>query len=397
MYPDLSQNPRTLILLGALSRSFEIHLACVTDEAPTLTSWRAMHEHVAALAIEPISPTVRRLRALRQVARGDSITAGWFTSRPLQTTINQWARREHFDVALAVCSSTARYVAALPIPMRVVDLVDVDSRKWAELANTSRGLRRRIYAYEADRLARTEAAIAHQFDTITLTTEDEAEAYRQLVPWADVRVVPNGVDLDYFEPSGNNDQRTVAFCGALDYRPNVEALCWFAHRIWPRIKAGRPEARFRIVGRRPDGTVQRLARFAGVEVIGAVPDVRPYLRDAAAVIAPLHIARGVQNKVLEAMAMARATVVSPAAATGIGAHHEEDWRIARTAEDWLNHVRDLLDDPAAGQALGASARHFVETHHRWSDAIAPMADLLHGPQRVALQISVTPAPLRMAA
>ncbi|MAE61167.1 MAG: sugar transferase [Planctomycetaceae bacterium] len=388
---------RTWHMLRQLQQRFDVHLACVADEPPTLNSWRAIQRHVADLEFEPVTPLVRRGRALRHLAAGKSITSAWFQSPRLRQTIERWVRREKFDVALAVCAASAPYLAGLPIPSRVIDLMDVDSRKWAELANTARGPRRAIYNYEADALAREEAALAHQFDALTVTTDAEAHAYRQLVPWADVHVVPNGVDLDYFASNDQCDRCTVAFCGALNYRPNVEGLLWFTRSIWPRIKAGRPDARFRIVGRRPDRAVRRLRHLPGVELIGQVADVRPHLQNAAVVVAPLQVARGVQNKVLEAMAMARPTVVSPAAATGIDAVDAEHWHVAPSPDAWVRRVAELLDDPAAQRRIGAAARSFVASDHQWSDAMSPLLDLLAPRDITTPTESADRPPLRLAA
>ena len=152
---------------------------------------------------------------------------------------------------------------------------------------------------------------------VTLVSEAEVEIYRRFAAPGLVEAVPNGVDLNYFRPTADSDEPACAFVGALDYRPNVDAACWFAEEVWGEIRQQRPDAQLWLVGRRPVAAVRRLAEMPGIQVVGQVPDVRPYLAQAAVAVVPLRLARGIQNKVLEAMAMGKATVASPAALAGL--------------------------------------------------------------------------------
>src|SRR5262249_11312980 len=159
-----------------------------------------------------------------------------------------------------------------------------------------------------------------------------------------VVAVNNGVDLEYFQPAAPVAEPRCVFVGALDYRPNVDAACWFCREVWPSILQRRPEARLSLVGRRPTAAVNELARGAGVEVVGQVPDVRPYVAGASVAVVPLRLARGVQNKVLEALAMARATVASPAALCGVRAQPGQHLLAASTPAEWVEAVLRLFDD-----------------------------------------------------
>ncbi len=169
------------------------------------------------------------------------------------------------------------------------------------------------------------------------------------------------------------------FVGALDYRPNVDAACWFSRAVWPAVRRARPEARFYLVGRRPAPAVQALAALPGVDVIGQVPDVRPYVARSAVAVVPLRIARGVQNKVLEALAMAKATVASPMTLAGLRGESTPGVVMASAAQEWAAAVVRLLDDAPQRHRLGEAGRRYVAAHHCWGHCLEPFLDLLRLP------------------
>jgi sugar transferase (PEP-CTERM/EpsH1 system associated) len=209
-----------------------------------------------------------------------------------------------------------------------------------------------------------------------VVTEAEADLLRQFAPGAPVFAVGNGVDLDYFRPAAGPEEPACVFVGALDYRPNVDAACWFCREVWPHVRRARPEATLRLVGRRPVPAVQALAAVAGVEVVGQVPDVRPYLRRSAVSVAPLRIARGVQNKVLEALAMARPVVASPTTLAGLRGPATPGVLMASSPEEWAAAVIRLLDDEPLRRRLGADGRSYVAEGHCWDRCLEPFLDLL---------------------
>jgi glycosyltransferase involved in cell wall biosynthesis len=160
----------------------------------------------------------------------------------------------------------------------------------------------------------------------------------------------------------------------MDYLPNVDGAVWFARAVWPAIRAKHPKAEFRIVGRKPAPEVQRLAELPGVKVLGTVPDVRPFVASASAAVVPLRLARGIQNKVLEALAMARPVVAAPPALAALGTVPGEHLLRAGTPEEWVGACGSLLTDPARGHTLGAAGRRYVEAHHRWETCLEPFLD-----------------------
>jgi glycosyltransferase involved in cell wall biosynthesis len=192
-----------------------------------------------------------------------------------------------------------------------------------------------------------------------------------------VYAIRNGVDMDYFRPiEPSQNENGCAFVGALDYHPNVDGAAWFCRQVWPALHSRHPTAKMYLVGRRPAPAVRQLVEIPGVELVGQVPDVRPHLGRAAVAVVPLRIARGIQNKVLEAMSMGKATVASPEALTGLDARAEEHLLVASTPGEWVVKVSRLLDDRALRGRLGTAARGYVEDKHCWETSMAPFAELL---------------------
>ena len=261
---------------------------------------------------------------------------------------------------------------------KLVDLVDVDSQKWQDCADSSLWPLSWLHRLEAQRVRRLENQICQRADHVFVISEDELSTLQQANPHTNALVAGNGVDTHYFSPSGqvNSDDPICCFIGVLNYFPNVDGLVWFANEIWPRIRAQHSNARLQIVGKSPNHSVLALANSAGVEVYADVPDVRPYLENSSAVIAPLRIARGVQNKVLEAMAMGRPVVASRAALTGIHARPNHELLMAESTEDWESAILRLLTDETQRSSLGTAAQEYVVTHHDWQESLVPFGEAL---------------------
>jgi sugar transferase (PEP-CTERM/EpsH1 system associated) len=264
----------------------------------------------------------------------------------------------------------------------MVDLVDVDSQKWLDYARTARWPRRILYGLEGRRLRRLEQGLPGWTRAVMLTTAAEAQLFESFAGPGSATVVNNGVDLDYFRPGSvtaadvSSSAPCCAFVGALDYPPNVDAACWFCTEAWPAVRARRPESKVYLVGRRPVPAVRRLAAVPGVEVIGAVADVRPWLARATVVVVPLRIARGIQNKLLEALAMGCAVVASPTCLAGLGARSGAELWSASAAVEWSENVLALFDDGEERRRLGKAGRAYVERHHHWDRCLEPLGKLL---------------------
>jgi sugar transferase (PEP-CTERM/EpsH1 system associated) len=374
--PDKGDRIRAFHLLRFLASRARVHLACLADE-PGADAARGLRPYCARLAVVRLRAT-RWARGLLSLARGRSATEATFIAPELRAVLRRWAADTPFHACLASASSMVPYLrqpewAGVPA---VIDLVDVDSQKWLDYAAAGRGPRAWLYRLEGARLRRLERDLPEWARAVTLVSEAEAEVYRGFARSGVVRAIPNGVDLEYFRPGAPAAEPSCVFVGALDYRPNVDGAVWFCSAVWPAVRRREPRARLYLVGRQPAPAVQRLAAVPGVEVVGQVPDVRPYLDRAAVTVVPLRLARGVQNKVLEALAMGRAVVCSPQALEGLAARPGVHLFQAATPDEWVGSLLALWSDPDRRHALGRAGRRHVEEHHLWESCLEPFAGLL---------------------
>jgi polysaccharide biosynthesis protein PslH len=376
--PNRGDRIRSYHLLKHLARRADVYLAALADEpiAPnTLDELRSLcHEMI----IEPLSGW-RWMRGAMSLASGITATEGLFHSPRFASRLRRWGAEIAFDRVVVFCSSMVQYLDAVNVRpcQTLVDLVDVDSEKCFDYARNGSGVKSWLYRLEGARLRRLECSLRPRAGCVALVSEPEAEIYRRFSGHERIAAIPNGVDLDYYRPANASPiEHRCTFVGAMDYRPNADAARWFCREVWPAVRARFPEATFTIVGRQPGRDVLRLAGHDGVSVTGSVADVRPYVAEASVAVVPLRIARGVQNKVLEAMAMARPVVASPSALTGIGLTPNAHALEAGEPEQWVAALESLFGSPARREELGRAGRRFVETHHRWEACLAPLDRLL---------------------
>lgn len=282
------------------------------------------------------------------------------------------------DLVLAYCSSMAQFAMQSPlssIPM-VLDMVDLDSEKWSDLAAKSGMPLSWIYRREARQLGAFEReAVAHARATLVVN-EREAEAVRRLVPGAHVTALPNGVDLWSLQPPPEpvEDPRVI-FCGVMNYAPNADGVCWFVREVWPLVRKVVPTATFSIVGSDPTDQVRKLASAEdGIEVTGRVAEVSRYLWNSTMSVAPLHVARGVQNKVLEAVAAGLPTVVTPAVLEGLPNEVRVACRLAESAEDFARQTTRILRMGGAERRAMATRANLAALS--WEQQMAPLPHLL---------------------
>jgi sugar transferase (PEP-CTERM/EpsH1 system associated) len=231
-----------------------------------------------------------------------------------------------------------------------------------------------LYRLEGHRVRNIERAMQGWARAVSVVSQAEADLLDGFAGEGAATVATNGVDLDYFTPATGPTDQACVFVGAMDYLPNVDAAGWFAREVWPGIRATFPAAEFRIVGRKPTPAVQELAQLPGVKLVGQVPDVRPHVARAAVVVAPLRLARGLQNKVLEALAMGKPVVAAPAALVALRTEPDRHLLAALTPAEWVDAVGGLFAAPALRRQLGAAGRQFVEEHHHWDHCLAPLLD-----------------------
>jgi sugar transferase (PEP-CTERM/EpsH1 system associated) len=270
------------------------------------------------------------------------------------------------------CAFVAQYTLGLQGPaLRILDYGDMDSAKWMDYAEHRRFPLSAGYAIESRKLRRYEREMAKRFDRITITTQGEKEEFKTLGVPKPCTVIPNGVDGNFFQPAkmGGGVKPNIVFLGRMDYFPNIDGVLWFVREVYPSIRRAMPSAELQIVGADPSKEILRLRSIEGVTVTGFVKDVRPYLTEAAVAIAPLRIARGTQNKILECMAAGIPVVSTPQAAKGIQAVAGEHIVVADGAEETSRSVLELLNDPARRIKLATAARAQVERAHSWPESM----------------------------
>ena len=361
---------------GAKVRAFHIikHLAR-DHEVVVVSPVRSAEEAAAAPGIEPYCAryvTVRLwepLQALRMVAclaTPVPSSMAYFQSRRLARQARAALDAERFDLVIAMCSSVAHYVSGTKNVPKILDFVDMDSQKWLEYARYKPFPLSLGYRLEGKKLEREERRLAGLFDLCTVTTRAECETLESYRTGVAADWFPNGVDSDYFAPTAvPYDPDTICFVGRMDYYPNQECMFEFCANVLPRIRARRPQTKLFVVGADPSRAVVKLGGLPGVTVTGSVPDVRPYLMRAALVVAPLNIARGTQNKILEAMSAGVPVVASRLAAGGVDAVANEHLLVASTPEEYAQAALRILDHPAQRQRLGATGRERMLSHHAW--------------------------------
>jgi sugar transferase (PEP-CTERM/EpsH1 system associated) len=315
------------------------------------------------------------IRGGLRLLAGGSVTEGYFHSRRLQRMIASEAKAKPFDLVFGYSSGILPLAQTAPAKARIMDLVDVDSAKWEAYAQDATWPKSWLYRREARGVRALERRAVEHFDAVILVSQAEVAALGIASP--KVHAIGNGVDIDYFQPRPRpaDASPNLVFTGSMDYRPNVEGVCWFAKEVWPQLKRKVPDLVFTVVGRDPAPAVKALAGQPGIVVTGTVPDVRPYLAAASVVVVPLLIARGIQNKILEAMAMGKAVVASPLAIEGLEVQPGRDVLEAQSAEQWHQCLTRLLGDADLLHRLGQQARQSVENVYSWDQRLAPLVEL----------------------
>ena len=360
--PNKGDKVRSYHILEHLRARHQVYLGTFIDDPEDEPHVATLRERCADLYVARLSRGRSAVGSLGGLLGGQALTLGYYRDAGLRRWIRQTVQRTPIDAVVVFSSAMAQYAEELPAPM-IVDFVDVDSAKWAEYARHHRWPMSWLYRREGRQLLAHERHVAHRAVRSFFVTEKETDLFRQLAPdCADlVEAIGNGVDAQAFAPDAARaspfgaDEHALVFTGAMDYWPNIDAVTWFAAEVMPGLQRSWPGLRFHIVGRNPAPAVRALAGPA-VNVTGTVPDVRPYLQHARVVVAPLRLARGIQNKVLEAMAMARPVVASANCAEPIGAEPGVELLTATTAADYAAQVDELLREPARADAIGAAVR-----------------------------------------
>ncbi len=367
--PNKGEKIRAFWELRALAKRHVVDLFCFVDDDRDKAHIRDLRRYCNSQYVEPLSRLAGRARALSGFARGRSFTPAYFCSPTMANRIAEAMRSRSYDMIFAFSAAMAQYAQPWPDLPKILDLVDVDSDKWDQYARHSSRPASWLWRIEGRRLGQYESALVQSFNNTLVCTHAEAQLLRSKAPEGRISVLENCLDMDYYRPETVSVpveiralQPYLIFTGSMDYLPNIDAVQFFCRELLPSIRARVPDVRFVIAGRNPSPQVVRLASDTAVHVTGTVADIRPYLKAAAASVVPMRIARGVQTKILEALAMGVPVVASSAAAAAlpeelfslVAAESEPNLLAARV-------VSSLLQPPGQKVASRASVKRYIDT------------------------------------
>ncbi len=380
---------RNFHILNYLTRWYDVHFGCLIDDPADFQHIDTIKALCASMFTAPLDRRRAKLTCMSGLLTGEPLSVTFFRDRGLRHWVEDIMTRVKPAMTFVNSSNMAPYILDLPpTGKRVVELGDVDSEKFRSYSETAGPPMRQIYRREWRLVEQLERRVARECDYSVLVSEAEAALFRTKVPEAASKIVgiSNGVDHRYFDPSReypapfDPSVPAFVFTGTMDYAPNCDAVVWFATEVLPRIRRAQPKARFFIVGSNPAEAVKRLTKLDGVTVTGRVPDVRPYVFHATAAVGPMRIARGIQNKVLEAMAMGKPVIVTSGALEGIDATPGREVILADDAETFANAAIRLIGADGAvtpeGEALGLAARRLILERYEWNACLSGFDDLM---------------------
>lgn len=391
--PNKGDKVRSYHLLKHLVARHRVFLGTFVDDPDDAQHLPYVKSLCAGMLAVPLNAKTAKIRSLSALMTGEPLSVPYYRSAALQDWVASVRAGNQIDATVVFSSVMAQYAQAADLPPGqplLVDFVDVDSEKWAQYATQRRWPMSWVYAREGRCLLMYERALARRATRSFFVADKESELFRRLAPENAAQVVTmgNGVDADFFspDPAGHSpfaaNELPVVFTGAMDYWPNIDAVTWFAREVLPGLRARWPQLKFVVVGRNPPPAIQTLASDA-IRVTGTVPDVRPYLQYAQVVVAPMRLARGVQNKVLEAMAMGRPVVAAAECVAAINARSGENIVAASTAIEYQDSVGALLTDADRALRVGAAGRECILHSYSWNAHMARIDPFLPAGQQVA--------------
>lgn len=365
--PNKGDKLRAFRQLQHLAQRHRVWCACFIDTPSDRQYVEPLSRLCEAVAAIPLARPGGLLRGMLGMLRGRTVAESFYEHRGMKRILREWCAAHAFDAVVAFSSSMAPYALRVPARRRILDLCDLDSRKWLDYAASARVPSRILFGIEGRRLAHREREWLESFDATLLITEAEARSLAECRDRGNLQIIGNGVDVPPLGVSRRSTDQasTVGFVGVMDYLPNVDAVRWFVSECWPVIRSAVPSAVFRVVGRSPVPAVKDLDRVPGVDVIGEVDDAIAEVARFDVSVAPMRIARGLQNKVLEAMACAKPVVLTKGAAEGIDGRHGHEFLVADSPAETADHVVRLLGDATERERIGLTARQFVAANHCW--------------------------------
>lgn len=371
--PDRGDRITTYHEIRILARRHEVHVASLSDSEEEAAGVEELRKICKGVDVAILPPWRSKAQAALMAASPLPATLPYYFSPALAAKVAYRVATAGIDLIHAFSSSTAQYVDAFAHLPRVMQFADLDSIKWRQMAKMGKPPMAWVHAAEAVRLLWYERSIAHRYDRCLVVTEEERQEMIGWIPHVRSAVAENGVDIEYFAPRpGEAEEDHLVFVGVMDYFPNEEGMEFFCTEVLPLIQARRPGCRITIVGSRPTEKVLALGERPGVTVTGRVEDVRDFMAKASVAVVPLRLARGVQNKVLEAMAMGMPVVASEAAFRGVRARAGEHALVADEPGQMADHVVSLLEDAARRRAIGDGAREIMVEEYSWEAQVAKL-------------------------
>ena len=355
------------VLRRLLQHGMQIRVGCLAEDDRDLESAATIAGRLEAICAPRINPKLRRAMCLRGLLTGEPLTLPYVRQSELYRTVRRWVHEDPPDLVFCYSSSAAIFVKDDDTFAKVMQFAELDSDKWRQYASRSGPFGKFIYGREARLLLEFERHVARTFDASLVVSEIERELFLEYIPDVEPLVFPNGVDVDDFQSTGDasREPHTAVFTGVMDYDPNVDGVLWFAADSWPKVRERFPDARLLVVGNRPCAAIQKLGGAHGITVTGYVDKTQPYFDAASVAIAPLRLARGVQNKVLEAMSMALPVVATTPGSQGLGQIDADTLLVRDDAESIADEVIALFDDPVRARAIGTTAARFVRENFHW--------------------------------
>lgn len=398
--PNKGDKIRTFNELKYLTQRHSVDLLCLADEPGDLKYKVDLEKLCDRVEVFPLNPRIAKIRGGMALLQGQALSSRYFYSWVMQKTFDAWLQAKEYDSIFCFSSSMAEYIFkskalsqldSIKTPQLFMDFCDVDSDKWLQYAGDSSFPLNKLYHLEYRRLQKYEQRIQNYFNHTVLVSTGEAELfYAQCSGCKNLTVIPNGVDHQYFSPNysdlttvpvNKENAPTIVFTGAMDYPVNIKGVLWFIDEVWPHLQQRYPELLFYIVGSHPTAEIEALAARTNITVTGFVEDIRAYYKLADVCVAPLHQGRGVQNKVLEAMSMAKPVVSTSRANAGVLAVSGDHLLIADTAKDFMAMTCRLLDDPQQASIIGRAARDFVVSRFDWETNMLALEALLLRPEK----------------
>ena len=381
--PNRGGKIRPFHMIEHLNRKHSVVVASLAHTEQELKDGQPLKDHCQQVIAEVLPSQTRWLQAAAALPTATPSSVAYFHSRKLARRVQQTWQSGGFDAVIVHCAFAAQYVRGFRCGLRMLDFGDVDSVKWMDYSEHRSFPLSAGYRIEALKLRRFEQRMTEEFDICTATTRGELDEVRSLNETKAAAVIPNGVDLSYFHPRPENPRHSsvIAFLGRMDYYPNIDAVLFFAKDIFPAVRQAIPEAQFRIIGSDPVRAVQDLAKIPGISVTGHVPDIRPHLADAALAVAPLRIARGTQNKILQFLAMGIPVLSTTRAAKGVDVEPGKHLLVADEPQHFAQEVVRILQDADLRGRLSLAGRQPLATTHSWPASMEILDRLLetHAP------------------